>query len=538
MWTRSPTLLSRDWSKALFIPLVLLVPMAACTIENSPSPNPTTSGDIGEDIGEETSDDQDTGGSGQGLVTARGDIALTLVVTNQGVDVPIVNNGEWVGPADRNTYVVANRDTLLRAFWEIPEDWEPREITARLELIYADGTTKTFTDPKLVEGPSFAGDIERNFWFALLAEEFPPGVQFQISLLEDGEASAHIRESTTVTQAPSAGPQQIGIQPEPAELKVVFIPVQYNTPGCTTDTSTLTVAEEQEFIDLLHEHNPVHDVKFDFRRSSPIVVNAALTSLSQLWAPLQEQRITDGASPNVYYYALINVCGGGIDGAAGIAPGTPPPTKDAAYQRVSSGVWLDGDSYSYGTFVHELGHNQGRPHTFCIGGGAAGTDPSYPHENGIIGVWGFGIRQFKLFSPTGTFDYMSYCSPTWVSDWSWSKTYNQIRALTAWDFEGPAADEEDSAEVLIGLLFKNGTESWWTTKGGREAEYFSSAQAIDFDFGQDSAEIQAAVELLADGTRMVVAPLPCASEELSEITRIDSVGTRHAIDLDLDFKTP
>ena len=82
--------------------------------------------------------------------------ALFALVVNQGVDVPISVDGEWVGPADRNTYVVGNRDTLLRGFWEIPEDWTGREITAVLELKYPDGAVETHKDTKTVDGPAFA----------------------------------------------------------------------------------------------------------------------------------------------------------------------------------------------------------------------------------------------------------------------------------------------------------------------------------------------------------------------------------------------
>ena len=45
----------------------------------------------------------------------------------------------------------------------------------------------------------------------------------------------------------------------------------------------------------------------------------------------------------------------GLDGAAGIAPGLATDTKAAAFERTSSGVWLDGQEYSYHVMVHELG---------------------------------------------------------------------------------------------------------------------------------------------------------------------------------------
>jgi hypothetical protein len=169
-------------------------------------------------------------------------------------------------------------------------------------------------------------------------------------------------------------------------------------------------------------------------------------------------RFNDFAEPNEYYYALINICAGGVDGAAGIAPGTPGPTKGNGPARVSTGVWTSLGSAS-GTFVHEVGHNQGRPHAPC--GGPDGPDPNYPYANARIGAWGFDIvgQQFK--NPNNYVDYMSYCNPDWVSDYNYSLIHNQVRILTSWDYEAPEPDLP-VVEQLHGLLREDGTEQWWT----------------------------------------------------------------------------
>ncbi|MFV8755949.1 hypothetical protein ACNOYE_35810 [Nannocystaceae bacterium ST9] len=502
--------------------------LLGCTDDISGSDTTTTNGD---DVAESDT----TGDTGaEQDIPARGDIALTTVVVNQGVDVPIAIDGVWVGPEDRNTYLVGNRDSLVRAYWTIPEDWVAREIKATLDVEYPDGTKKTLTDVKMVDDDAFAGDLDRGFYWSLIGDAFDPGLKFQIKLWEAGPGFEDQRESTSILVSPIAGMQLIGVQPEPMQLKVQFVPTKYDAGACHTDTSTITEEEVQNFVDYLHEQNPVQEVLFDFRTDAKILWGEQLNSLAELWQPLLDLRVTDNAPPNMYYYALVDVCGPGIGDAAGIAPGTPPPTKDAASSRVCSGVWLGGDKYSYHTFVHEIGHTQGRPHTFCEGGGAAGTDPAYPHDNGIIGVWGFGIRFFKLYNPTGTYDYMSYCLPGWVSDWTWSKTYVQGRELTSWDFEGPAqpgAGEPGQGELLYGLLMPNGTERWYTAPGAREADYFGGEQTVAFDYGEGEVQIPAAVELLDDRSLMVVAPVPKPGQPIVDLRRITSEGDTRTIDL-------
>jgi hypothetical protein len=178
--------------------------------------------------------------------------------------------------------------------------------------------------------------------------------------------------------------------------------------------------------------------------------------------------------------------------------------------------------------VHELGHNHGRAHIFCANGDAAGTDPSYPYTDGVIGVWGFGIRLFKLHSPTASWEFMTYCSPTWVSDWGWSKAYNRIRTLTSWDYEGPTPDDGATAdEVLIGLLFKDGTEEWSTTRGAREPEFFSSGEAVSFDFGGgEVVDSPTNVQILDDGTTMITTMVPHHQTSFEHASRIDAGNPR------------
>lgn len=494
--------------------------------------DPATEDDVGDGDGD--ADSMDTGTDDGALnedIPARGDIALTTVVVNQGVDVPIAIDGVWVGPAERNTYLVGNRDSLVRAYWTIPEDWVDREIKATLDVEYPGGVKKTLTSVKVVDADAFPGDLNRGFYWSLIGEEFDPGLKFQIKLWEAGPGHEDQRESTTVLVSPLDGMQQIGVQPEPMQIKVQFVPVKYDAGTCHTDTSTITQEQLDTFINDMHEQNPVQEVLLDFRTDATITWDAPLNSLAELWQPLLDLRASDNAPPNMYYYALVDVCAGGIGDAAGIAPGTPPPTKDAASSRVSSGVWIPNDKYTYHVFVHEIGHTQGRPHTFCEGGGAAGTDPAYPHDNGIIGVWGFGIRYFKLYNPTATYDYMSYCLPGWVSDWTWTKTYDQARVLTSWDFEGAVPDPDEQGELLFGLLMPNGAERWYTAPGAREDDYFGGEQMVAFDYGDGELQIPAAVEVLEDRSLMIVAPVPKPGTPIVELRRITDEGESRTIDL-------
>ena len=70
------------------------------------------------------------------------------------------------------------------------------------------------------------------------------------------------------------------------------------------------------------------------------------------------------------------------------------------------------------TMAHELGHNLFLRHAPC---GSADPDPSYPYPDGSIGAWGYDFRDGGSLVPPSTPDVMSYCSPGWISDYSFSK---------------------------------------------------------------------------------------------------------------------
>ncbi len=67
------------------------------------------------------------------------------------------------------------------------------------------------------------------------------------------------------------------------------------------------------------------------------------------------------------------------------------------------------------TIAHELGHNLSLRHADC--GDPAGADPSFPHDNARSGVWGWDPRDGGSLVPPERADFMSYCDPTWVSDY-------------------------------------------------------------------------------------------------------------------------
>lgn len=463
---------------------------------------------------------------------ALGGLELDWAEANQGIGVAIGRDGAAVGGGDRTSYLIQNRITLIRAFWKpLPADWVPRKIEGRLIVTYPDGTEKILKSTPLVAEDSFIGDLTKSFYWGLMAEEVVPAIKYRIELYETESGHALLPEGTepgpVAPRLPLMGNALVGIEDSNQVLKVTLVPFNYDDKnGCKTqpDTSEGTM---QLFQDAMYMMNPID--KLDFTLHAPIDWppadypdgNAQLTDFNELNAYMSSVlRAKENAPQNMYYFGLVDVCSGGLGDAGGKAFGIPlNAQKTDAWQRVSSGLSLDPE-WSSETFVHEVGHTQGRFHIKCQG--EAGTDDTYPNQGGIIGEWGFGVINFALYHPTVYKDYMTYCHPVWASTFAWNKTYPNIKTLTSWDAAGAPKDEPEMP-LLVGSIYPDGRETWTTVHGGIDPQQLSAVHSIEFLAGGTKLAVeQAAYIPHSEGdTFLVVAPLP---EDFDAVTQIVHVA--------------
>jgi len=76
----------------------------------------------------------------------------------------------------------------------------------------------------------------------------------------------------------------------------------------------------------------------------------------------------------------------------------------------------DSEAFDNGgptSLTHELGHLASLRHVGC--GGAALPDPDYPNVRAQLGQWGLDLATNQPKDPTVYNDFMSYCSPIWIS---------------------------------------------------------------------------------------------------------------------------
>jgi hypothetical protein len=243
--------------------------------------------------------------------------------------------------------------------------------------------------------------------------------------------SASATNGSTFSEA--GGPETITFL-QAAPLDVTIVPIAYtcNSGGSGTTTPAAPYAY---LTDYTYRTYPVPSVVTTTHAavgySGPCASgvpdpayndwNNILSTVSSVW--------TSEGSPNSYYYGLLKVsCGGGCIAGIGWI-GSP------------SAVGFDGFGASHSgasvTHAHEVGHNHGRFH--APGCGAAGPDPSFPYVSGGVGYignsanpnYGFDIKSQAIYAYTNHIDFMSYCGPEWVSDYTYEALYNYAQVYGA-----------------------------------------------------------------------------------------------------------
>lgn len=434
---------------------------------------------------------------------ARG-IRLTRVTATQGVQTELVRDGLELPPDEYAVPLISRRKTVLRADWSLHASFVPRELRARLTVYTPEGDTHVDEYTAMVAGPSNDGDFDKTFRWQLPADLVRPGMEYRIQAFEQDPEYSEGEVSDPPPILPLAGRGKLVVEDNPMILKVELVPVKHVFDGMTcmptvTDDDVLAMQKWME------QHNAVE--RAEITVIDPLEYTASIGTAEDGFVPVLTElgirRAKDKPAANVYWYGLLESCDAYPPGLLGQAYGIPDePTVGLAFQRIATGRFLGSGLEARDTFVHEVGHSQGRYHIACSGG-EAGVDNSYPYPNGRIGVWGYGIHDTQLRSPTGYRDYMTYCNDSFVSDFGWDHTYAFIKELSSWDAGPPARP----SPLLLATLYPDGRATWWTTHGTSPKPRANTR--VEFTAAGTTLSLPASLGDIPDSdARIVAAPLP------------------------------
>lgn len=229
----------------------------------------------------------------------------------------------------------------------------------------------------------------------------------------------------------------------PLDIKIVPIRYTHTPNGRTYAPPTVDTVSQWAMKTF-----PLHAVRVSFR--APLDYSGNLgdgTAWERLLDQVTTLRMAEGAPAGQIYYALVPTQNGADrwfnGGIAGIG-----------WVGMRAAVSLDfgpGQEEKTGRIAaHEIGHNLRRYHAPC--GTTADPRQPYPHPGASIGVdvLGLDIATGRVWSPglpDSARDVMSYCTPQWVSDFTYTALYQEQRTT------GSAAASSSGDALFVRAVF-------------------------------------------------------------------------------------
>jgi hypothetical protein len=426
-------------------------------------------------------------------------VRVGVVEAGQGPFVRLGQGAMVVPLAMRNAPVIEGRPIFVRVHLQTEAGFAPRPLRAVLTVQEGD-SRRDFEETKMIAGASSAERLESSFNFLVPAAEVRPRAGLSVAVYET--AAVETPEPTQPPRFPPAGVVDLGAKAGRMVLDLVLVPA-IGVGGPIDDSPARRKTLENHLYDVY----PVQ--KLNVRWREPLRFTTRI-SASQGFAALAEARTEDGAKASEYYHLMIaradtreaflgiaNLAGAGErDGARRIGiTFLDPRVADASVDSTS----------------HEIGHNHGRNHAPNCGAG--GPDPGYPYAMGALGVDGISLSEGVFYPRARRFDIMGYCSPTWISDYTWRGFEQRVRAVSAYSQTpvGMALAERS----LQGFLTPGEAPVWTVVPGNLVGVGAAAAgRAARIAMADGSArEAAISVQTMSDDrTREIAVDLPAEGE--------------------------
>ncbi|MBT8395509.1 MAG: hypothetical protein HKO65_14200 [Gemmatimonadetes bacterium] len=301
--------------------------------------------------------------------------------------------------------LVANRDGYLRVF-ALASESNTFQPTVRVQFFH--GGSPVHTETLLAPGTAVPTSVDESTLAASWNVPVPGAlIQPGLSILADVDPSNSVAEGDEGDNyfPVSGSPQAMDVRAI-SDFEVTFVPIRQSVNNLL---GNVTVGNASQYMDVTMRMLPIAqadvDVHAEYVTNAPALEsNNGNGAWGTILSEINSLRVAEGTSR--YYYGVVKTSYGG--GVAGMG-----------YLGWPAAIGWDHLPSGSGVAAHEWGHNWDLRHS--PGCGAGSPDPLYPYADGKIGVWGLDVITEALKSPDTRYDFMTYCNPDWISDYTYEK---------------------------------------------------------------------------------------------------------------------
>ena len=300
--------------------------------------------------------------------------------------------------------LVAGKEALLRVFVTSEEETGATIPPVRATFFVDGAEVHTEDIPagaSVIPTEVQEGELDLSANVPIPAEVIQPGLEMVVEVDPDGTLDPNLGVSKRI---PETGRSAVEVKAVPP-LLLTLIPFVRTADNDRAAVSFVVNADaDDEFFFPTRTYLPVGEL--EIIRHEAVTVDA--NSMREVRDRVGAIRVMeDGIG---HWMGLTATSIGSVSGIASF----PFVTDSIVWNGKAAASRLNAE-----TVAHELGHNMSLFHVLCRGD-EGGPDPSYPYEDGGSGVWGYDPRDGGSLVPPDRPDFMTYCDPTWVSDYYFS----------------------------------------------------------------------------------------------------------------------